>query len=385
MSELPAIFRPADPSVEALHAAMRPSTPAPRRPADLSPEQWAARRQRELVANFFRRAFERPTITLDDLLPARCLCAWRITREMARIRGFVATDESLSEMENSRWTVPVEAGEWNCGKGWHPDYYDRRIRDRMIEFSRPSPGYMIVDPKTGHEVPGLALTPPPIPLAYIDHDTKEPFEGYDPLFDRLLSQWIEVISMVAKSVGVGAGCDAMGHLESHALDTLLDRYNTRNSWPSPLQIVSYELILVEETLDMLVNRSARGLQKELNQKYGLARYEIEQLTRMARGVARSSIEGDIEEDRALMALRLDDFVNRAKQSMDLRAELAGLKTLAVILGLSRVEPHDTMKDIIGIIAEGAEQRINARMESSKEREAMGLLPVANGSQGEIIN
>ena len=384
----PGIFRQPDPSIEALHRALSPEVDVPRKPNDMSLEEWQKKLDRDRARALFTRAFERPHITLDDLLPQRCVVAWRLTREMARLRGFVAPDESLTEMHDDAgdfWTVPrglvLETGSWQTG------HYTPEVGQSMREAEALGENYrVIVNLDEQEEKEGLALTPPPVPLAYREDDGSI-MEDYDPSKDRLLAVWLRLIDTLCRNMGIMAGSKDHPMLGRDGYAPLSRPMTARVAWPSHFQLVAFESMLIEEVLDLMVRGSLASLKREMKHRYGLIPYEVDQLVKMAKIQARAAIESDVEDDRGVMAMRLEDFVKRAQDSLDLRAELAGLKQLSIVLGLSRVEPHDTMRDIIGIIAEGANQRAESRKLVSNT--APSALPGATsevvGSQGEDID
>lgn len=68
-----------------------------------------------------------------------------------------------------------------------------------------------------------------------------------------------------------------------------------------------------------------------------------------------------------MLLRLDDFCRRAREGLDLRAELSGLKAISVIQGLARTEGGDIVSDFVNVVRS-----------FTKEQGGMQLAPVPDG-------
>lgn len=377
---IPPIFQePPDPSVEALVHAMRDKRPEA--PADEPKGSWEMRRYDKRNTEFWERAFARPNYTLDDLLPQRTLCAWRITRELIRSNNLLGNDETLDRLPDEAWREPIR-----CLPNALKEF------PGLHEAAMLTEGYQlrVIEPSGDEdEQPGLALRPPPIPYAYHDVDGKV-FAGYDPYSDRILTPWISTIKAVSNKLMLGVGGLDLPDIDQLGLAQLLSPETTRLAWPSPLQIVALENMMVEETLRLIVSGSMAQTIRELKGDYNLTNPECNDLIRMAKAAAVAATEGDIEEDRSIMIMRLEEFVRRAQESIDLRAELAGLKQLALIMGLSRSDLDNPMQDIIDIISQGSENRKKRRVENESRSGALPGVKNADGldivgSQGELIS
>lgn len=75
---------------------------------------------------------------------------------------------------------------------------------------------------------------------------------------------------------------------------------------------------------------------------GLVRWEAECVVSAARQDLQRYHEIDVATARSLLLARIDDFCKRARKALDLRAELQGIKLIALIQGLGRTEPEDSM-------------------------------------------
>ena len=100
--------------------------------------------------------------------------------------------------------------------------------------------------------------------------------------------------------------------------------------------------------------------KYLRDEYGLRASEADHLVRIAKTGAVRIAESDVEEDRALMILRLERLIERSRDELDIRAEIAALKQLSIIQGLNYNDEANTMKDIIDVISRSAQDRIEAK-------------------------
>lgn len=379
---IPKIFEePPDPSVEALITAMQHEAPsAP--PSGVNVAAHEVRMYDKRATEFWERAFTRGKYTLDELLPQRTLLAWRFTREIIRANGIIGADEPLSAMRPEAWFEAMESTE--VGRGRYPEI-------EQAEQAIDGLGLRVhADTVQEVEQKGLSLTPPPIPLSYLEEDGR-PFRGYDPHDDRLLKQWLGMLRRISDTLMLGIGGRDLPHIDEMGLAQMLDHDRARQAWPSVLQIISLETMLVEETLRLLVEESLAQTMRELKQDYNFSTVECNELIKLARACALEVSEGDIDEDRSLMVMRLESFVKRARDSIDLRAELAGLKQLALIQGLSRSDLDNPMKDIIEIITEGSRERKQKRIDNLAK--TSGELPEGLttpsgheivGTQGEVI-
>lgn len=357
-----------DPSPNALFAALSPQTRFPsKKPSGMSETEWLRQQQDNRTREFFKGTMSSPVKTdLEEILPQRCFCAWRITREIARSNNMISFDEPLALVMEEFWYEPKETQSRN-------DALDPVALDMWEDtFSWPDRyGIIVPDTSPPKVRSGLSLQPPPLCPAY------EGDEEYSPRKDRLLTRWREIITRIGEVLGTYSPTPDFPNLAQEGMGPLTNPETSRQAWPSPLQIVAMETLMIEEVLGLLVNESRNKVKKILRETYGLHKIEINQLMAMAMAEAGRTLDHPVEEDRGLMALRLEDFCSRAKDSADLRAELAGLKQLSVVLGLARVDPKDSMSEIMNVISEVSKERKLVANTAAPEG--------ATGEQGELIN
>jgi len=114
--------------------------------------------------------------------------------------------------------------------------------------------------------------------------------------------------------------------------------------------MAWETILLSEFLDSQLDYGVYEGQTEMRQKFGLSAGECKVLGDLARIAAPDIASDNLETKKALMELRIDKFIRRAREEPDLRAELQGLKLLAVVQGLNKAEPEDDIKGMIEVVA-----------------------------------
>lgn len=130
-------------------------------------------------------------------------------------------------------------------------------------------------------------------------------------------------------------------------------------WPDADVLYVYEGMLLDEILTLLVEGrtvgdkrvgGTHGVEKHLTgPDHGMMPHEARGLVKLAKFEARSRMEAEIEEDRAIMAMRLENLVERARETFDTRVELGALKQLSIVQGVTRAEPEDAMSEFANVV------------------------------------
>ena len=155
----------------------------------------------------------------------------------------------------------------------------------------------------------------------------------------------EIANQIGSMLGVQAG--PVGRL---GCDGLLEAF------PSRAEILIFEAALVQDTIKALATSGTTGAQEQLAEKLGFIPEEIVEMILLARsaiGAFRDQL--NVEDDRALMELALDDFASRSREALNLSAELQAMKLKALLLGLTRTDPEDEMMESVRIIAKVASE------------------------------
>lgn len=320
-------------------------------------EDWSQEAHSLWVRGIFKEARRRAEAQPEETLLARILYAWRLTREMALLRDIISPDEMLAIAQTEAWAIPT----------------DRPLSRGCLSRSHASPealacmenalalpdGFGQWCPETGLELKGLALVPPEPPIAYWAEDENGDrvlSDAYAQEDDRLLRLWCQTLEHLSRAMGLGKGKIPPEFDPILGLFPLLDIEKTREAWPARNQIVLFELALVEEVEKFVVEGSLRAARASMEERFGLLPYEIDCLLKIVKAKCRAMLEGDAEDNRALMVLRYEDYISRCKDALDLSNEIKGMKALATALGIHKIETRDMMKDIMEMITTGAEQR-----------------------------
>ena len=340
----------------------------------------ADQRYAKLVESVFSRAFLVESQSLADLLPQRVRVAWRLTRELGRLKGLVHPDEPLS---SALIGDAKNADPWQIPEAWHEPAAKEARMDlwpEVIDAFRASEGldddfqvhlWVAIDqykPESGAEwrkYAGFGLIPPPVPPVWRDQ-TGEIARNYVPKDDPNLNLFLSVVSDLAERLQVPQGSRLDPDQGRLGLQGLLDPALIRLCWPTRTQIMTWEAMLIEETLDLVVKSSVSEAKKVLKDKYGLSQREIFGLLRMASSLAQEQTAGDREEGRAIMVLRLEEYIRRSKDALDLKAEMHGLKQLSIVLGLSDPQHNDPMLEFLSAVREvGAERKARGDLPMSR--------------------
>lgn len=273
----------------------------------------------------FEELWRRESLTLEDLAGERSLVAWRIVRHIARLRGLCKDDQFLYEatkLSPSPWTTPIGTFE----------------------------GAPII--ATGGVLPELSLLPPDVPEDWRDGNTTR--VGYRPSeHDSALLLWIEGCERAAHQLCIGERME-----DFYALHPILDPDLCRASFPAPEHLLLQEQVVVEDCLSIYLEKGLQGLIREARLKHGLTRAEVLSIYQLIGRAAVTRTTRNDETNYALMVLRLEEIASKARGLMDLRAELAALKNLAIIQGLASQGDDDDVRDITESVRDVAARRTN---------------------------
>lgn len=334
--------------------------------AELPESMWRARdddrteeERQQAAREALCRAFEVERLTIEETLPYRIRVAYRITRELARLKGMIAEDETLAHAtqpdvgNRDPWTIPRPAISQRGSPGQNmiaSKAFKMLVNAEKLDVSDQPTTF----PLNEQEEPqvlgagGLALLPPDIPWRWREQDHSV-LAVYDEERDVMLKRWVGVVEEIARYLGIEAGSKEDPDQGRLGLIGLVNKVTTRALWPNRLQIVFWEEELIYQTLNKLITKGSEATRKWLADYHGFTRYETTSLVRMAVNLSRGQAEADVEELRALMVLRLEDYIRRAKDSCELRAELMGLKQLSIVQGLGKVDPEDAMTAFSAIV------------------------------------
>ncbi len=334
--------------------------------------QEQAEQYKELCERIFSEAFAEENMSLEDLKPQRVRVAWRICREIGRIKGQVPEDEMLFDCLQGH---PGNIDPWQIPERFKPPVMQSYLRSMsqeaiyyMVKAETTLPEclqhceYDDFNTGTFKYTSGLGILPPIVPKIFRDDHGKVK-DDYNPETDVSLSYYTKMIEAIIKELHIFRSGSKNPNEGRLGLIGLLDPTTIRLAFPSRIEICTWEGMLVEEACQWLVEHSQQRVRQQLHDHYGLMPHECLSVIKMAKIHARKQLEGDTEEDKAIMVMRLEDFAKRARGSLDIRAELAALKQLSIIQGLARIDADDWVREMVDSI------RVESKRRQALQKEA----------------
>jgi hypothetical protein len=139
--------------------------------------------------------------------------------------------------------------------------------------------------------------------------------------------------------------------------------DVRSLHPTREELISYEQALVAQGARILASSGTLELQDHLCDELSMSIAEATAFARLVRAfVSRAYEPGDLEEQRALMLLRLEDVAKRSRDALDLRAELMAVKQISTVLGLGLTAgdaPEREFVDVVTRVSKSHERQLPA--------------------------
>lgn len=269
-------------------------------------------RMRRLLGHELRAAMHRvfapemPANPLDEQHhPQRVFVMWRIVRATALICGLCGEDETLDEATEIAPDPWTEA--FKCAPAPSQSAAIRRARaSRLVLLHQ--------------EGEGLPLLPP----------------REDP---AALSRWCSAAGILALDLGIET--TESGRL---GLQGLLFPRDAAYCDVTAGQVLALEELLIDQCQHLMRQAGEARAVQHFRDHYGLTRKESVNLIRLARADLLKTYGSTQEEERALMVMELKEQIARAKEALDLDAEMKARKLLAMVQGLTRSQPEDQARE-----------------------------------------
>lgn len=301
----------------------------------------------------FKQAFTDEELDLLELTPYRIRAAWRIVREIGRLKHFINADDTLLTAFKPG---PLNADPWVHPEPWvarsRQDYNSEEWQEciDLIKAAETIPEdlqHHKLDPVSGTmlPVPGVAVLPPEVPPRFFDY-MGNLHPTYDPNDDTALVIYTKLVQAVSKRLYIESGSSEDQHQGRYGLMGLLDVETIRLAFPTRLQIITWEQFLIEETLELLVEGSTQKTKQTLYARYGLMHREVMSLLRLSQILSMEMTAGGVDEARTIMVLRLEEYRRRAQDAFNMQAEMAALKQLSIVQGLGQEKPDDFFKMMV---------------------------------------
>lgn len=281
-------------------------------------------RRRKIIGGVFAR--EEALTDPDILYPLGLRVAYRLTKELARHLNIAGHDVALNELDPDFWSKPLVRKQGRQGQ----------LCDEVMDICSKAEGL--------HQK-GLMLSPPQAGNGTRGH----------------LELWHEAMAALVYHLNIPAGSK-----EDPDYGGLGLFYLVEYGWPQRDALLMYELILIDEVIDEIVVNGQRKAATHLRERHGYRDSDIRGLLKIAKAVIRDSAVSDVEEERALMALKLEHLQQRAKVALDLRTELGVLKQASIVLGITRAEPESDMDAFVRTVKRVSNESLKKLPEGSAD-------------------
>lgn len=301
----------------------------PRQPEPESPELDAfmrrdvwhrmrpGREMRAWIRSVFDDAIPPPPMLIDEYRPHRIMVMWRLIRTTAVVKGLTAEDETLdasTEQSPSPWTDPfLPVMLPSCSMALR-----RERAHRLLRYHA--------------EGEGLPLLPP----------------RRDP---DALRRWCLAAAIIATDLGIERTQKGILGLQG-----LLDPVLARGCDVTSGNVIHFEELIYTTAITLMQDVGERATIKHFRDEYGFTRKECLAIVRLAKSTALEHSAASIEEKRAFAEMRLESIIARAKDDLDKSTEMAAIKELSKIQGLTRTEPENLAIEFVDVIRRVAKRQ-----------------------------
>lgn len=158
------------------------------------------------------------------------------------------------------------------------------------------------------------------------------------------------VVVMARKIRVQSGTKSQPHLGYYGLKGLTHASTVCDYWPGRPELLFFEDSLVEQLKTLCLRQSKKKSREQIRDLLGLQIKEAGALIKLAIAEAQMHENDDLETKRFLAENWLVDYIERSKDCGDLNSEMKGLKELAKVQGLTRVEPENQMDIMVQAIA-----------------------------------
>jgi len=271
--------------------------------------------------------------------PHRIMVMWRIARTTAITKGLCAEDETLdaaTDVDPSPWTkpfLPIQAIAASSPL--------RRARQsRLLRLHS--------------EGKGLPLLPPRPLFGYPDTVLGRRAQAEA---EAALERWCSAAAIVAADLGIERSREGLLGLQG-----LLDPHQCARCDVRSGEVLAFEEMVLIEALDILLDHGERATIKHYRETFGFSHKEATALVRVVKTQALERSAASIEEKRALMEMRLENYLARCKETMDMDGELKASKQLAMIQGLTRTEPENMAAEFWQVVKQVSQRQDMERLD-----------------------
>jgi len=256
------------------------------------------------------QTLSREDFSITEIENTCLLVAWRITREMCILKGLVGDRTRLGEVSFDNLTSTASN---------FP--IDNTPRASTRNFAR-----MELDNKKWTIIPNYSHP----------------------------EDWIEVASRIGKYLPVMAG----GKVQRHAWEWITHPQHIKHALPPFADLVWFEDQIIYSAQKELTRNGTHTVLNKLRETFGIDGIEGMNIVAIAYACVEQLVCTNREQNRAMMVLRLEDYIERARDNVipDLRAEIYALKQISMIQGLTKAEEDTSQQGIRDALARISDDR-----------------------------
>lgn len=293
-----------------------------------------SREVQEWMADVFEAARAADDLELNpDHHGYRVMALWRIVRCMAMTVGLCSGDELLEDaietMVPSPWATPIR-----------PISADPEAVDGVPMTAAAQRKVWALC-----NASGLQLLPP----STISH-RKDPMA---------LSAWVIAANIIAKSVGL-----ANTEIGLAGIQGLLEGDGALRCDVTSEEVIRFEDMIVSEVQDLYLDKGERLTLRHLRDEYDIKRKEAMALLRLSKTLAFKQTQASVEEKRALQERRLENYLARCKETLDMAGEMVAMKELSKIQGLTRVDPENMALEFMDTVSRVAKEQDGKNLDAA---------------------
>lgn len=305
----------------------------------------------------YRKLLDMGSLTLADTKGYRIRTAYRLIRQMARIRGLLegwtwiqsALDFAVTPEGVSAWSVPMRLKQSMYLTGF------RGIRNVLNRMDGAREIYTVNTPQGMRGYKGITTLPPPLPDSA--YPVKAPAElwawrlsgaapdTYVPQNDKQLCLYCEAMALLSHQMSIDEGSPEEPWAGIYGKAGLFNPGTARLAWPTRDELVLYEEELLLHTFDMISTKSEIGTRKYLMQFFGFSRAEAVDIVKTAIAAGGMLYNETAEDQRSVILKRISSIADKASDSCDPRAELSAIKLQAQLLGLTTSDENDSLSTL----------------------------------------
>ena len=296
--------------------------------ADSDPRYAPALQGAELRA-FWERVWEREGITIENTVADRRLAAWRVTRQLALIRGVIQPGD------------PIEMA--GADVVWDDTNFTSFVEVRDAWLRRLLAG-------------GVSMAPPEVPSTHLLTGGAVS-DDYRPERDEHLSRFVELVTYIGQ--GVLALHESPSTRRGFAWFTSPE--TIRAGWPSVPVLSQFEADVVFQAIELLADMDDRKARAEIAARWGLSHGEVEQVVAMAmKGMAMRQRFEDRDGNKALILARMDRQREKAIDALDHRgAAMIDRERWRIFRDRGEEDVVDEFEDMTNVISVSASEKRKA--------------------------